>query len=109
MVEYEQRASRVSGGSFDHKEWIPMSKSAANDTPLQSTKQMLDELDSLMERMLSLPVNELDDLTNAKETPKGPSLAESLTLLGTPPAPSPTPAEPKQERASSATPPKKAP
>jgi hypothetical protein len=60
-----------------------MADDAPKDTALQSTKQMLDELDALMERMLSLPVNELDDqLTYPKETSKGPSLAASLTLLG---------------------------
>src|SRR5277367_2906182 len=31
-------------------------------SPLQSTRQMLDELDSLMERMLALPVGDADDL-----------------------------------------------
>ncbi len=31
------------------------------DAPIQSTKQMLDELDALMERMLTLPVNDLEN------------------------------------------------
>ena len=32
-----------------------------NDASLQSTKQMLDELDALMEKMLTLPVSDLDE------------------------------------------------
>ena len=39
----------------------PMSTKTPNDGSLQTTKQMLDELDALMDRMLSLPVNELED------------------------------------------------
>src|SRR5207244_13738 len=35
---------------------------------LQSTRQMLDELDALMDRMLAIPVNDLDD---AAAPPRG--------------------------------------
>jgi hypothetical protein len=59
-----------------------MADNPSKDTSLQSTKQMLDELDALMERMLSLPVNELDEAPESPQEPaNGPSLAASLTLL----------------------------
>jgi hypothetical protein len=50
---------------------------------------MLDELDALMERMLALPVNELE------EEPKAPAppLAATLTVVE-PPAPAPEPSRP---------------
>jgi hypothetical protein len=68
------------------------------NTSLQSTKQMLDELDALMEKMLTLPVNELDEA----ETPSTPSVPEPTKLSATvtllePPAeaqPKPRPAPP---------------
>ena len=44
---------------------------------------MLDELDALMERMLALPVNDLDDL--AQEPPR-PTLSATLTVIDTPQA-----------------------
>jgi hypothetical protein len=62
-----------------------MAKNAANDTTLQSTKQMLDELDALMEQMLSLPVNDLDEAPSfPKEVVKPHALTASLTLLESP-------------------------
>ena len=63
-----------------------MSKKS-NDPSLQSTKQMLDELDALMEKMLALPVNELDESAQPfpKEVVKAPAVKASLTLLETPP------------------------
>jgi hypothetical protein len=49
---------------------------------LQSTRQMLDELDALMDRMLAIPVNELDDPPTA---PRGivrmPTVSATLTVL----------------------------
>ena len=51
---------------------------------LQTTKQMLDELDALMEKMLSLPVNELEDGSAFPEEvvkPTASTLAATLTLL----------------------------
>ncbi len=53
-----------------------------NDASLQSTKQMLDELDALMEKMLTLPVSDLDEAP-AFPPPilKEPALAATLTLL----------------------------
>lgn len=50
-------------------------------TSLSSTRQMLDELDALMERMLALPVNDLDDVAGA--TP-APMLSATLTVLESP-------------------------
>ena len=69
--------------------------------PDHPTKHQLDELDALMERMLSLPVNDLDEAPSLpKESVKGPTLAASLTLLE-PPEPSANPpvshAAPKPE------------
>jgi len=66
-----------------------MSNVNSNDRSLQSTKQMLDELDALMDRMLALPVN---DMENAPAFPQEvvpeQALAETMTLLQTPmPAP----------------------
>jgi hypothetical protein len=62
-----------------------MSNKLPNDSSLQTTKQMLDELDALMEKMLSLPVNDLED---APPLPRGvvkaPSLSATLTLLAPP-------------------------
>lgn len=47
-----------------------------------STRQMLDELDALMERMLALPVNDLDDL--AQEPTPRPTLSATLTVIDAP-------------------------
>jgi hypothetical protein len=69
-----------------------MSNTTPNDSSLQSTKQMLDELDALMERMLALPVNELEDAPAfPKQVVPEKALAATLTLLQTPP-PVPAPA-----------------
>ena len=72
-----------------------MSNKTPNDGALQSTKQMLDELDALMERMLSLPVNDLDsappfpqDVVKAPHV--APALAAKLTLLESPAGAAPT-------------------
>ena len=46
-----------------------MAKSKPSDVPLQSTKQMLDELDALMEKMLSLPVNDPENVPTLPMTP----------------------------------------
>src|SRR5881227_3988690 len=49
---------------------------------LQSTRQMLDDLDALMERMLAIPVNNPDDTADA---PPGivrmPTMSATLTVL----------------------------
>ncbi len=55
-----------------------MSTKTPNDGSLQTTKQMLDELDALMERMLSLPVNDGEPGQAATETPV---VSANLTLL----------------------------
>jgi hypothetical protein len=69
-----------------------MSSKTPNDSSLQSTKQMLDELDALMDRMLALPVNEMEDAPAfPKEIVPERALTATLTLLQTPP-PAPTPA-----------------
>jgi hypothetical protein len=58
---------------------------SSKDTPgLHATRQMLDELDALMERMLALPVNEPEE---PPATPVAPPIAPSapkLTLLQVP-------------------------
>jgi len=51
---------------------------------------MLDELDALMERMLALPVNDLEDVP--REPPQRPALAATLTVLEEP-RESPSPSE----------------
>ena len=51
-------------------------------SPLQSTRQMLDELDSLMERMLALPVGDVDDLPPLpRDVPNPPALTAVLTQV----------------------------
>jgi hypothetical protein len=57
-----------------------MSKPGTPDDPVpNSTRQMLDELDALMERMLALPVNDLDD------PPAAPSpLSAKVTIVEAP-------------------------
>jgi hypothetical protein len=58
------------------------------DATLQSTKQMLDELDALMDKMLSLPMNETEDSSVSAPEIKPPSLSPmlsaTLTLLEPP-------------------------
>lgn len=62
-----------------------MSKKTANDTTLQSTKQMLDELDALMEQMLSLPVSDPDEAPAfPKNVVRQPTLTATLTMLESP-------------------------
>ncbi len=66
-----------------------MSKTMPNDPTLQTTKQMLDELDALMEKMLSLPVNDPDDASPfpqevVKAPTLTPTLSATLTLLEPP-------------------------
>src|SRR5205823_7819964 len=65
---------------------------AQDPLPLHATRQMLDELDALMERMLALPVAELDDpAASVHPEPraalplKSRPLAPTLTLLQMPP------------------------
>ncbi len=62
-----------------------MSNKTPNDSSLQTTKQMLDELDALMDRMLSLPVNELEEGQTGGEKPS--VLAAKLTILEPPAGP----------------------
>ena len=65
-----------------------MSNQTANDSSLQSTKQMLDELDALMERMLALPVTESESAPAVtREVVPQQALAATLTRLDTPPPP----------------------
>ncbi|MSQ96165.1 MAG: hypothetical protein EXR98_16655 [Gemmataceae bacterium] len=65
-----------------------MSNKSPRDASLQTTKQMLDELDALMERMLSLPVNDPGDAAPfPEEVVKTPALSAKLTLLEAPPLP----------------------
>jgi hypothetical protein len=55
-----------------------------DDGSLQTTKQMLDELDALMDRMLSLPVNDVEE---SPPHEKPAVLSAKLTLLESPPTP----------------------
>ena len=56
-------------------------KSRTN-SPLQSTRQMLDELDTLMERMLALPVGDDEDLPPLpRDMPTAPTLKATLTPI----------------------------
>ena len=67
-------------------------KSRPADAP-NATRQMLDELDALMERMLALPVNELDPAptpaAQAPQAPERPAMAATLTMLDAPPEAAP--------------------
>ncbi|MCI0639637.1 MAG: hypothetical protein L0Y72_15450 [Gemmataceae bacterium] len=67
-----------------------MSTFPGTEARLQSTRQLLDELDALMERMLALPVNEAEGPTPAlPELAPAPTVSATLTVL--PPQPlSPT-------------------
>lgn len=56
-------------------------------TSLQSTRQMLDELDELMERMLSLPVQDVEAAAAApREIVRLPTMSATLTVLERPAA-----------------------
>jgi hypothetical protein len=64
-------------------------KPAPDPPPLHATRQMLDELDALMERMLALPINEGDEPATAPPEPaiappRSRPLSASLTLLQVP-------------------------
>jgi hypothetical protein len=60
---------------------------------LQSTREMLDELDALMDRMLALPVNDLEEATSpARETVRMPMVSATLTVLESPAAEAEAPA-----------------
>jgi hypothetical protein len=69
-------------------------KPAPDPPPLHATRQMLDELDALMERMLALPINDAEEPGSAPPAsapPRSRPLSASLTLLQAPvdePAPS---------------------
>ncbi|MCI0377278.1 MAG: hypothetical protein L0215_06720 [Gemmataceae bacterium] len=66
-----------------------MSTSPSTEARLQSTRQLLDELDALMERMLALPVNDADGPMPAlPELAPAPTVSATLTVL--PPSLSPT-------------------
>jgi hypothetical protein len=51
---------------------------------LQSTRQMLDELDALMDRMLTLPVNDVDDAPPPPAIVRMPAMSATLTVLEAP-------------------------
>jgi len=50
-------------------------------SPLEQTRQMLDELDSLMERMLALPVNELESQPPLAVDFQSATVSATMTLL----------------------------
>lgn len=59
--------------------------SAKEPATLQSTRQMLDELDALMDRMLALPVNDMDDpVPTPREIVRIPTVAATLTVVEPP-------------------------
>jgi hypothetical protein len=52
---------------------------------LQSTRQMLDELDALMDRMLAIPVNDLDEpAPTPRDIVHMPTVSATLTVLEAP-------------------------
>jgi hypothetical protein len=52
---------------------------------LQSTRQMLDELDALMDRMLAIPVNDVDDpAPRPGDIVRMPTVSATLTVLEAP-------------------------
>ena len=89
MVDYAALDARARGVPFAtpqaaEKGWIPMSMKTTNGTSLQTTRQMLDELDALMEKMLLLPVNDPDEAVPFPEAIVKPALSATLTLLQAP-------------------------
>ena len=72
---------------------------APNDPSPNSTRQMLDELDALMERMLALPVNDLAEQAAAVSPP----LSAKVTVVEAQPAP----VEAPRSSSAAATPPGK--
>ena len=70
-----------------------MSKPTDNSA-FQSTKQVLDELDALMERMLSLPVKDGEESPAAKPPLNHPTVAASLTVMEPEPLPTPVQVQP---------------
>lgn len=81
-----------------------MSTKTSKDPSLQSTKQMLDELDALMEKMLALPVTDPEEAAPfpaevVKPPSLTPTLSATLTMLPPPAAapvsiPEPEPSHP---------------
>jgi hypothetical protein len=69
-------------------------KSRPADAP-NPTRQMLDELDALMERMLTLPVNEPEEERTKEKRPERPAMAATLTMVETPPPPPSAPPAPE--------------
>jgi hypothetical protein len=66
-----------------------MATRTTKDASLQSTKQMLDELDAMMEKMLALPVNDPEEAAPfpgevVKAPSLTPTLSATLTLLEPP-------------------------
>jgi hypothetical protein len=58
---------------------------AKEPAPVQSTRQMLDELDALMDRMLAIPVNDVDDPEpTAPAIIRKPTVSATLTVLEPP-------------------------
>jgi hypothetical protein len=55
----------------------PAKPSASAPESLQPTRQLLDELDSLMQRMLALPVDQLEDELRAAAVPPEPEIPDS--------------------------------
>lgn len=51
------------------------------DASLETTRQMLDELDALMEKMLALPVTEDGGASQSKAAAHAPALTAKLTML----------------------------
>ncbi len=63
-----------------------MASSPTKDAPHQTTRQLLDELDALMERMLALPIEdqETDTPHPTLQPPHAPTVAATLTLVEAP-------------------------
>ena len=64
---------------------------------LQSTRQILDELDALMDRMLAIPVNDMDEpLPPARSIIHIPTVSATLTVLEEPPEEEVSPREERE-------------
>ena len=57
-------------------------------TKFQDTRQLLDELDALMDQMLALPINEQQE-NETSSSPPPAVVSATLTMLNPPPAPAP--------------------
>jgi hypothetical protein len=85
---------------FSTEDAMPSAKppQAKEPATAQSARQMLDELDVLMDRMLAIPVNELDDAApSAPAIVRMPTVSATLTVLEAPVEDEESPAPERRE------------